>query len=78
MHAHALLRRILAAGLPPAAPCSDVVLGTRLSAVALLIDQVERLMFDLSIWRASPELMVRLREEAGVCVCCGLCLIHVP
>lgn len=44
-------------GLRPA--CSDVVLGARLSAVTLLSEQIEKLMFELSVWRASPELMVR-------------------
>ncbi len=34
----------------------DVVIGARLSATNLLIDQIETLMFELSVWRASPEL----------------------
>ena len=34
----------------------DVVIGARLSATDLLIKQVETLMFELSVWRASPEL----------------------
>ncbi|KAL4538926.1 hypothetical protein Ndes2526B_g02798 [Nannochloris sp. 'desiccata'] len=37
----------------------DVVIGARLSAVALLTEQIERLMFELSVWRAAPELHAR-------------------
>lgn len=40
----------------------DVVIGARLSACTLLLEQIERLMFDLSVWRASPELMKRAEE----------------
>jgi phosphoenolpyruvate carboxylase len=34
----------------------DVVIGARLSAVQMLTEQIEKLMFELSVWRASPEL----------------------
>ncbi|GAB4814757.1 hypothetical protein N2152v2_001803 [Parachlorella kessleri] len=34
----------------------EVVLGARLSAVTLLGEQIEKLMFELSVWRTSPEL----------------------
>jgi len=34
----------------------DVVIGARLSAAELLTKNVETLMFELSVWRASPEL----------------------
>jgi len=34
----------------------DVVIGARLSACNLLLEQIERLIFELSLWRASPEL----------------------
>jgi phosphoenolpyruvate carboxylase len=37
----------------------DVVIGARLSAAALLTEQIERLMFELSVWRAAPELHTR-------------------
>jgi phosphoenolpyruvate carboxylase len=37
----------------------DVVIGARLSAAALLTEQIERLMFELSVWRAAPELHAR-------------------
>ena len=40
----------------------DVVIGARLSAVTLLTEQIERLMFELSMWRASPELHQRANE----------------
>lgn len=40
----------------------DVVIGARLSAATLLMEQIERLMFELSIWRASPELHARAAE----------------
>jgi phosphoenolpyruvate carboxylase len=40
----------------------DVVIGARLSAATLLMEQVERLMFELSVWRASPELEARAAE----------------
>lgn len=40
----------------------DVVIGARLSAVTLLTEQIERLMFELSVWRASPELHARAAE----------------
>jgi phosphoenolpyruvate carboxylase len=42
----------------------DVVIGARLSAAALLLEEVEKLMFDLSVWRASPELHARAAEAA--------------
>jgi phosphoenolpyruvate carboxylase len=37
----------------------DVVIGARLSAVTLMTEQVEKLMYELSMWRASPELKAR-------------------
>lgn len=40
----------------------DVVIGARLSAVTLLTEQIEKLMFELSVWRASPELHARAAE----------------
>lgn len=40
----------------------DVVIGARLSAVTLLTEQIERLMFELSVWRATPELHARAAE----------------
>lgn len=40
----------------------DVVIGARLSAVTLIAEQVEKLMFELSMWRASPELKERARR----------------
>lgn len=40
----------------------NVVIGARLSAVELLIKNVEKLMFELSVWRASPELKSFAKE----------------
>lgn len=40
----------------------DVVIGARLSAATLLTEQIEKLMFELSVWRASPELHARAAE----------------
>lgn len=39
----------------------DVVIGARLSAINLLGEQIERLMFDVSVWRASPALIEHAR-----------------
>ena len=38
----------------------DVVITARLSAVNLFFSAIEKLMFELSIWRSNGELMVRL------------------
>ena len=47
------------AGQPPSCrPNLRHPTPTPCSATTLLIEQVERLMFELSEWRASPELMV--------------------
>ncbi|KAL4423808.1 hypothetical protein ABPG75_001109 [Micractinium tetrahymenae] len=48
----------------------DVVIGARLSATSLLTDQVEKLMYELSMWRATPELkeaarLVQAKYSAG-------------
>lgn len=48
----------------------SVVIGARLSATTLLTEQVERLMFELSEWRASPELIakaesIRAKRQEG-------------
>ena len=40
----------------------DVVIGARLSACNELLKQIERLAFELSVWRASPELKKRAQE----------------
>jgi phosphoenolpyruvate carboxylase len=40
----------------------DVVIGARLSALTLLTEQIEKMMFDVSVWRAAPELQARARE----------------
>ena len=40
----------------------DVVIGARLSAVTLLTEQIERLMYELSAWRATPD----VHERAAV------------
>ncbi|KAL4856631.1 Phosphoenolpyruvate carboxylase 1 [Chlorella vulgaris] len=43
----------------------DVVIGARLSAATLLTEQVEKLMYELSMWRATPELKARSCLEAA-------------
>lgn len=35
--------------------------------MTLMIEQVEKLMYELSMWRASPELKVRTRAGCGAC-----------
>jgi phosphoenolpyruvate carboxylase len=37
----------------------DVVITARLTAVNLYFERVEKLMFELSIWRCTPEIKVR-------------------
>ena len=39
----------------------DVVITARLSAVNVFFDAIEKLMFELSIWRCSPEMQARCR-----------------
>lgn len=39
----------------------EVVITARLSAVDLYFQQIEQLMFDLSVWRCNSELQVRER-----------------
>ena len=38
----------------------DVVINARLAAVNAFFTAIEELMFELSIWRCSPEMQVRL------------------
>lgn len=42
----------------------DVVIGARISATDLLMNQIETLMFELSVWRASSELKAKAAEIA--------------
>ena len=44
----------------------EVVITARLSAVDLYFQQIEQLMFDLSVWRCNSELQVRGRLR-GLC-----------
>jgi len=39
----------------------DVVVTARLSAVNVFFDAIEKLMFELSIWRCTPEMQARPR-----------------
>jgi len=40
----------------------DVVVTARLSAVNVFFDAIEKLMFELSIWRCTPEMQARARR----------------
>lgn len=44
----------------------DVVITARLSAVNVFFDAIEKLMFELSIWRCSPEMQARSKSSTSV------------
>ena len=43
-----------------------MVITARLSAVNVFFDAIEKLMFELSIWRCSPEMQARSKVLASV------------
>ena len=53
--------RLCRAGNPFVTPDTtrDVVITARLSAVNVFFDAIEKLMFELSIWRCTPEMQAR-------------------
>ena len=53
----------------------DVVITARLSAVNVFFDAIEKLMFELSIWRCTPEMQARQRLQLSL-VCCMFVFLH--
>ena len=54
----------------------DVVITARLSAVNVFFDAIEKLMFELSIWRCTPEMQAR-QPTPTHSLRCMACYVHL-